>query len=462
MKQHIDRRTWLQIVGAAGAGVLFEQTALAELLNRPVEFPPHPLSKPLDRPVTAIVAGAGNRGNVYSGYSLKFLDELKIVGFAEPIKVRSERFAAKYGIAAENRFTTWEHIFERPKFADAVIITTPDALHYGPAMAALRMGYDLLLEKPIAQTWEQCTDILRAARDGGRLVGICHVLRYSPYFRKIKEILDAGALGRVINIDLLEPVEHIHMSHSFVRGNWGNAAVSNPMLLSKSCHDLDLLRWYADTRCVRVSSFGNLAWFRKENAPKGSSAKCADGCTVEANCPYSALKIYYRNRSWLHHFDLPTSGDQGPAIMENLRTGPYGRCVYRCDNDVVDHQVVALEFDRGITASFSMQAHTSYAGRRIRIMGSNGDLVGDEQSLSVIDFRTDSKTEWNARDIADSASGHGGGDYGLVRDWVQAVSQHNPSMLATDIGTAMESHLIGFRAEESRLRGELRAVEAVG
>jgi predicted dehydrogenase len=148
--------------------------------------------------------------------------------------------------------------------------------------------------------------------------------------------------------------------------------------------------------------------------------------------------------------------------MENLRSGPYGRCVFRSDNDVVDHQVVSLEFDGGITASFSMQAHTSYAGRRIRIMGSNGDLVGDEQTLSVVDFGTDRKTEWNARDIADLDSGHGGGDYGLVRDWVQAVSQHNPSMLATDIGTAMESHLMGFRAEESRLRGELRTLEAVG
>ncbi len=462
MKQQIDRRTWLQVVGAAGAGAVFEQRALAELLNRPIEFPPHPLTRPLDRPVTAIVAGAGGRGNTYAGYSLKFPEQLKIAGFAEPIKVRSERFAATYGIAAENRFTTWEHIFARPKFADAVIITTPDALHYGPAMAALRMGYDVLLEKAIAQTWEQCTDILRAARDGGRVVGVCHVLRYSPYFRKIKEVLDAGALGRVIHIDLLEPVEHVHMSHSFVRGNWSNTKVSNPMLLSKSCHDLDLLRWYVGARCVRVSSFGNLAWFRRENAPEGSTARCTDGCAVEASCPYSALKIYYRNRSWLGHFDLPASGDQGPAIMENLRTGPYGRCVYRSDNDVVDHQVVSLEFEGGITAGFSMQAHTSYAGRRIRIMGSKGDLVGDEQTLSVVDFGTDKKTEWNARDIADLDSGHGGGDYGLVREWVQAVSQHNPSMLATDIGTAMESHLMGFQAEESRLRGELREVGTVG
>jgi len=462
MKHSLSRRAWLQTVGSAGAGAVLGSRALAEILSRPAAFTPHPLARPPEKPVTAVVAGAGSRGNTYGGYALKFPAELDIVGVAEPIPLRLSRYAEKHQINPAYQFRTWEHIFDVPKFADAVIITTPDHLHYGPAMAALEMGYDVLLEKPIAQSWQECLDILRLAQDRGRVVAVCHVLRYAPFFRKIKEVVDSGALGRLVSIDLLEPVEHIHMSHSFVRGNWRNSGESNPMLLAKSCHDLDLIRWYTGVPCTKVSSFGHLTWFRESNAPVGSTPRCTDGCAVEASCPYSALKIYYRNRTWLHHFDLPEEGDPGPDIMQHLRAGPYGRCVYRCDNDVVDHQVVAMEFDREITAAFSMEAFTSYGGRRIRLMGAMGDIVGDSDDILITDFHTDQTTRWNVLEHADVASGHGGGDYGLVRDWVQAVSQHNPELLPTDIASAMESHLIAFRAEEGRATGTVKDVGAAG
>jgi len=460
MKQSIDRRTWLRTVGAAGAGAVLGNKALAEILSRPAAFSSRAQSRLMEKPVTAIVAGAGNRGNVYGDYALRFPEELKIVGFAEPVPFRSTRFAEKHNIDSKNQFITWEHIFDVPKFADAVIITTPDALHYGPAMAALEMGYDLLLEKPIAQTWQECRDIMKLTQDRGRIVAVCHVLRYAPLHKKIKEVIDSEALGRLVSIDLIEPVEHLHMSHSFVRGNWRNSKESNPMLLAKSCHDLDLLRWYTGTRCKRVSSFGHLTWFKEENAPPGSTLRCTDGCAVEAECQYSALKIYYRNHQRLHVMDIPENVDKGPVILERLKNGPYGRCVYHCDNDVVDHQVVAMEFEKEITASFSMEAFTSYYGRRIKVMGAMGDIVGELEDLVIADFTTGKQLGWNVQEHADISSGHGGGDDGLVRDWVQAVSQQDPGFLSTDIASAMESHLMAFRAEESRLTGTVREVGA--
>lgn len=460
MKHSWTRREILKAVGATAAGSLVPAEAYANLESMPIEFPQDSSLKPLDKPVTAIVAGAGNRGNVYASYSEKAPSDLKIVGFAEPIPFRSERFARRYTIPPERQFTTWEDIFKVKKFADAIIITTPDRLHYGPAMAALDMGYDLLLEKPIARSWKECSDIMNLAIAKDRIVAICHVLRYAPLFRKIKEVIDSGVLGKMLSIQLMEPVEHIHMSHSFVRGNWRNSKESNPMLLAKSCHDLDLLTWYTGKHCANVASFGGLTWFRKENAPAGSTERCTGGCAIEADCPYSALKIYYRKRTWLYHMDLPAEGDQGPAILDNLKNGPYGRCVYHCDNDVVDHQVVSMEFEDNITANFNMEAHTSYWGRRIRIMGSEGDLVGDEKDLYISNFKTDKTVRWNVDEQASGSSGHGGGDYGLARAFVQAVSQHNPAPLSTTIESAMESHLIAFRAEEARAEGTVKSVGA--
>ena len=462
MQRSWSRRDILRTLGASSAAVAFSRSALADLINQPVAFSELPRVQPIGEPLTAIVAGAGNRGNVYSSYAAKYPGDLKIVGVAEPILFRNNRFSKKYEIPADRRFTTWEEIFEKPKFADAVIITTPDALHYGPAMAALAMGYDLILEKPIAQTWQQCSEIMKLAKSSNRIVAICHVLRYAPFFRKIKEVIDSGVLGRMVSIQLMEPVEHIHMSHSFVRGNWRNTKESNPMLLAKSCHDLDVLLWFTGKHCLKVGSFGSLTWFKRENAPIGSTARCTDACAVEATCPYSALRIYYRNRTWLGHMDLPEEGDKGAAILQNLKTGPYGRCVYHCDNDVVDHQVVMMQFEDEVTANFNMEAHTSYAGRRIRIMFTNGDIVGDEETLSFSDFTTGETVRWNVRENTEISSGHGGGDFGLVRDWLQAVSQRNPALLPTTIENSMESHLMAFKAEESRATGTMKEVGSAG
>ena len=400
----------------------------------------------LDKPITAITLGAGARGNVYGNYAVANPNNLDIVGVAEPIKIRNERYTKKHKIEDKNRFDTWERVFEHPKFADAVIISTPDNLHYAPCMKALEMGYDVLLEKPISPSEKECRDILKLAKKNNRIVAVCHVLRYAPYFIKLREIIQSGILGKVVSIQHLEPIQHIHMSHSYVRGNWHNSKQTTPIILAKSCHDLDIIRWMLGKPCKSIQAFGELSWFRKENAPEGSTARCSDGCKVEKSCPYSAMEIYYRKRSWTYVFDLPEKKEEhGDFILNQLKTTNYGRCVYRMENDQPDHYTTNILFEDNITASFSMEAFTSYDGRRTRVMGTLGDVVGDMTSMTHTDFLTGKKTEWKQE-----SDGHGGGDWRLVNDWINAISKKDPSLLTSTIDQSIESHIMGFMAEKSR------------
>lgn len=409
----------------------------------------------LDKPITAITCGAGSRGNVYGNYSIQYPEQLDIVGVAEPITIRNERYTKKHAIKEENRFNTWEDVFKRPKFADAIIITTPDNLHYGPCMKALEMGYDVLLEKPISPSEKECRDILSLAKKTGRIVAVCHVLRYAPYFVKLKEIMQSGVLGEIVSVQHMEPIEHIHMSHSYVRGNWHNSKETTPIILAKSCHDLDILRWMVGKPSSHIQAFGSLQWFTKKNAPEGSTDRCTDGCKVEASCPYSALNLYYRKRQYNYVFDLPEEKDKQAAyVLEQLKTTNYGRCVYRMDNDQPDHYTTNILFEGGLTAAFSMEAFTSYAGRRTRVMGSLGDVVGDMSSFTMTDFLTGKKTEWKQE-----TDGHGGGDWRLVADWINAISKKDASLLTSTIDASIESHVMGFMAEESRKNKKVMAVK---
>lgn len=452
-----SRRDIIKTMGFASLGVTIGKRTFGHNPGKRVLYPGPAgeyAAKP-KKPVTAIVLGAGNRGwGAYSSYAKRFPDELKIVGVAEPIPYRRERISEAFSIPAGNQFTTWEHVFDRPKFADTVFITTPDDLHYGPAMAGLENGYDLLLEKVIAQTWGECNDILELTIEKNAIVAVCHVLRYSPYYRTLKKIVETGEIGKVISINHIELIEHIHMSHSFVRGNWGNSKASNPIILSKSCHDTDILRWIIDRPCTRTSSFGSLSYFREENAPEGSTARCTDGCRVERECPYSAVRIYLDRRGWLGHLKLETVNET--TITRELKNGPYGRCVFRCDNDVADHQITNFEFGDRITASFALEAHTSKGRRLTRIFGSEGDVTGNERTIEVADFSTGEIYTYEPG--AAGSSGHLGGDHGLMYDFVRAVSNRNPQLLSSTIQASMASHLMGFKAEESRINGTVEDV----
>lgn len=438
---------FVAVAGPLTAGIPAESPKISEI--SPVDFKK---DKKPGKPIKVIVVGAGNRGwGAYSSYGLKNPDELQVVGVAEPIPYRRERIAKAFNIPMEHQFVTWEHVFDIPKFADALFITTPDDLHYGPAMAGLEAGYDLLLEKVIAQTWEECNDILKLTEKKKAIVAVCHVLRYSAYFRKMKEVLDAGVIGEVVSVQHLEPIERIHMAHSFVRGNWGNSTKSNPIILSKSCHDTDILRWLIDKPSQKVSSFGSLSLFKESMAPEGSTDRCTNGCTVERECPYSAIRIYKEKRGWLGHLNLEKVSDE--TILRELKNGPYGRCVYHCDNDVVDHQVCNFEFADGITAAFSMEALTHYSGRRTRIFGAEGDLFGDQKTMTITNAVSGKQDVWDVGRAIKGADDHGGGDHGLVHDFVRAVDAQDPSILTSTIQLSMESHLMGFQAEASRLDG---------
>ena len=454
MGNELSRRNLIKTLGLATGGLLtlplngFAETNLRLYIPDPLKYPAP------DKAVTAITLGAGNRGNVYGGYALQFPDHLKIIGVADPNEIRNQRYCQKHNIPSENSFRTWEDVFDRPKFADAIIISTPDNLHFGPCMKALAMGYDILLEKPIAPTEKECRKILALAKQTNRVVAVCHVLRYSPYFIKLRELMQNGSIGELISIQHMEPIQHIHMSHSYVRGNWHNSKETTPIILAKSCHDLDILRWLVGSSCDKISAFGDLKWFKKENSPVGATPRCTDGCAVEKECPYSALKIYYRDRQRTYVFDLPEdTTKQAEVILDKLKTTNYGRCVYQMDNDQPDHYTTNLQFSNGVTAAFNMEAFTSYEGRRTRVMGSLGDIVGDMSEFTYTNFLTCKKTDWKL-----TSDAHGGGDWNLVSDWVQAVSKQDSALLSSSIDVSVESHIIGFTAEKSRLQGKIKKV----
>jgi predicted dehydrogenase len=461
--KNLSRRDVLKSVSLTLGGIALGNKALANPTETPIPLDfTTPQYAPLAKPVTAITLGAGNRGNVYGGFSLASADELDIVGVAEPVKIRNDRYAKKHNIDAKKCFKTWEEIFLLPKFADAVLITMPDNLHYQACMKALEAGYHVLLEKPIAQTEQECRDILAQAKKYDRIVAVCHVLRYAPYFIKLKQMINTGSIGQLISIQHFEPISHIHMAHSYVRGNWHNSKATTPIILAKSCHDLDILRWLVGKPAKNISAMGDLKWFRAENAPIGSSEWCMN-CSVASDCPYAASKIYKEGGRWNYVLDLPDDVTQHAAVIaERLKTTNYGRCVYQMDNDQCDHYITNIEFEGGVTASFSMEAFTDYEGRRTRVMGSMGSIVGDMSSFTHTDFRTGKSTTYDAQSFTDAgyaAYGHGGGDFGLARDWVHAIAAENPALLTSTIDASIESHIMGFAAEKSRLNKTVESVK---
>ncbi|NNF22949.1 MAG: Gfo/Idh/MocA family oxidoreductase [Saprospiraceae bacterium] len=455
MRKKINRRRLIQVLGISTLGVSLPRSGWAkDESGIPMILPQNHKLGTLSKPITAITLGAGNRGNVYGNYAIEYPERLDIVGVAEPVNIRRKRYIQKHSIKKKHAFKTWEDVFKKPKFADAIIITTPDELHYGPCMEALKMGYHILLEKPISPSEKECRDILELAQKKKRIVAVCHVLRYAPYFMRLREIIQSGELGQVVSLQHFEPIQHIHMSHSFVRGNWHNSKQTTPIILAKSCHDLDIMKWMLGKTSQKIQAFGSLSWFRKENAPEGSSNRCTNNCKAESNCPYSAIKIYHRDRTWLHHFDLPDDkSSHGDVIMDYLKKSNYGRCVYDMENDQPDHYTCNILFEDDVTASFSMEAFTSYHGRRTRVMGSMGDIVGDMTSFTWTDFRTGEKEVYEHE-----SDSHGGGDWNLVSDWLQAIDKEDESLLTSTIQDSIESHLMGFAAEQSRLRGTVENI----
>jgi len=419
-----------------------------------LNYPVRPLGTRTRRELTVAVMGAGSRGFEYTAYGKLFPGTLRVVAVADINAARRDRMGEMWDLPADRRFGDFRELLAAGRLADILLISLPDDLHFEPAMEAMRQGYDILLEKPMAQTADECRALLRRQHETGVMVAVGHVLRYAPYFRALKAALDDGLIGELVSIQHQEPVQFAHMAHSFVRGNWHDAQATTPMIVAKCCHDLDILKWLVGRPCVRVHAEGGLAHFTAAHAPAGAPARCTDGCPHEATCPYSAIDIYARRRWHLYVFDVPRDAPE-ETILEKLRTTDYGRCVYRCANDQPDHLVATFLFEGGVTASFTMDAFTPWGGRRTRVMGTRGYIEGDGTTFAVYDFRKGTKASWTFDPSASNYkdNGHAGGDLALVRDFLEAVDTRDFSKLSSSLDASVDSHLMGFACEACRLRG---------
>lgn len=399
------------------------------------------------RPVSIVAIGAGNRTNKYLEYVRRNPDKARLIGVVELNDLRRQKVADEFDLDASCCYTDYRDFFRSPLKADAVMICTPENMHFEPAMLAIEAGYHVLLEKPIAQTLEECLAIGEAARRKNVIVSVCHVLRYHPYFIKLKELACSGELGNIISINHCTSVGVDRATHSFVRGLWSREADTNPMLISKCCHDIDFLLWLTKTRCRKITSFGSLRWFRSKNAPEGSAERCID-CKVEAQCPFSAVDLYRVRRDWISNFDIPKGKTIDQVIEDELREGKYGRCIYHCDNDVVDHQIVSMEMDSEVTINFSMDLFTLKDHRKTHICLTEGEIDGNETLLRVRRFRGGAETVYDFSNLSHQPF-HAGADLDIVADFIDAIHSEE-KYLRTSIDLSVESHRICFEAERSR------------
>lgn len=416
----------------------------------------------MKQPVTIAIVGAGKRGEAYAAYAKTHPGQLRVVAVAEPRAALRERLAAEHGVPPEACFASHEELARHPRSADAVAICTQDRLHFAVVEALAPMGYAILLEKPMSPDPAECEAIIALVRRHGNLFAVCHVLLYTALTQRLRALVRGGAIGDIVSVQHLEPVGWWHQAHSFVRGNWRNEAESSSMLLAKSCHDIDWLRHLVGSRCRRVASFGSLRHFRASERPAGASDRCWT-CpdAVESRCPYSAKRIYLERfgRDAVANYlnDVITGGlGTREAVEAALRDGPYGRCVYACDNDVVDHQTVMLEFEGPVTVNFTMTAFTPAIHRQTRIFGTRGSIETDFTRIKVFDFLTGEETVHDTRiaeGSATAASGHGGGDHGLMEAFVHAVASGDCSAIHSGAEATLESHRIVFAAERARREG---------
>lgn len=387
-----------------------------------------------------------------------------IEGAADPLPVRVERVRQACGNPAAFRsFSSDEELLSEEKFADVLVIGTQDSMHFEPCLKAMELGYDILLEKPIATCLDEVLYLARRAEELGRRVLVCHVLRYTPFYRKVKEVISSGVLGEIVSLNASEGVNPWHQAHSFVRGHWAVTEKATPMIIAKSCHDMDVISWLMDQACLRLSSSGSLMHFHSAHAPVGAPLRCTSGCPVQDSCSYNALRyLQGEQRAWLKGVWDGGDNDSDEAIIDWLKVSPWGRCVYHCDNTAVDHQVVSMEFASGSTATFTMTAFDT--GRNIEIFGTKGVLRGGEAVLKATGAEIQVTLHANlvptkvSVDLLEGGyDGHGGGDMGLMMALYDEMRCAAPSEMSTSIASSVQSHVMGFAAETARL--ERRVVD---
>ena len=405
------------------------------------------------------VIGLGNRGTEYMGFLKHFhSSKVEIYALCDIRRQALDDYAPKYSVPEERRFLSADEFFSQGVISDALIITTQDASHYEIAKQAILTGYKLiLLEKPVSGVKEEYTELRDLADEKGALLIICHVLRYSNYYGKIKQIISSGKIGDIVTINHTENVGYFHFAHSFVRGNWRDEFTSTPSILAKCCHDLDLIAWFADSPCVSVSSVGSLEYFRPENAPEGAAPYCMGGCRAKKDCPYDAEQLYIKDPFYKAKFikymkrTLTGKAKNSRSDIENaVRNGDYGRCVFRCDNNVCDNQLVTMTFESGAKAVLNMNAFSQKMFRECHIVGTKGELVGYGNKLKMRIFG--GKTVRINTGII--PSGHIEGDIRLISGFVKILCGEAESLTdITTIDATVTSHDIALAAEESRKNG---------
>lgn len=420
----------------------------------------------MKKPVTAIILGAGHRAMTYANYSLEHPDELKIVGVAELDEYRRGFVREKFGFPEENCFSSAEELAGVPRFADAVINGTMDEVHVETSIPLLKLGYDMLLEKPFCVNEEEMKELLSVIKEHGNKVMICHVLRYTPFYRTIKERILDGTVGEVINIQTIENVSYHHLTTSYVRGKWGNTERSHTsMLLAKCCHDLDIMMWLmSETKPVSVSSVGSIFQFKPENAPEGAGTRCVVDCPLCDTCLQSAKRIYldHPNR-WEVYVWQELESIKEPTYeqrLELLKRSPYGKCVYKCGNDVVDHQSVLVNFESGATGTHNMTGGAAAPLRSVRVIGTKGEIYGEFENnyIRVMTINPDPGKDFDLEeidvsDIEEITSGHGGGDENLTKDFIKFIRGDKTSISCTTIWDSVAGHEIIFLADKSREQG---------
>lgn len=401
------------------------------------------------------IIGLGGRGSTYAHFIKYYGSEL--VAVCDP-DINKKALAMEYGMPEDAFYTSEEEFFAQGKIADALVIATLDDIHYRQTMRALDVGYDILLEKPIAMTLKECEDIRDKAEALNRKIVVCHVLRYSPYYNKVKEVLDSGAIGDIICVEMTENIGYYHYAHSYCRGNWRNTDISTPLILAKNCHDTDMICWLIGKKCLAVNSFGSLRYFKEEYAPEGSATHCFK-CKYKDSCKYSAFTLY-NNEEYERIAGLAKHGRLG-ATEEEINaslSNPdnlLGRCVYRCDNNVVDNQIVNMQFEDGVIAQLKTIAFTSDLRRILTIHGTEGLVyfspTGEREV--IVEKLTGEKTRYPIEEPKGGYAHHGGGDVGIIDQFIEYLETGKMTKNITEISASVMGHKVAFLAEESRLNG---------
>ncbi len=406
---------------------------------------------------TLAIIGVGNRGSKYL-LELRIFHgkEVKPVAIVDIDEKKLERYGKQYKIANDLRFDNTEDFFDRGVIADGLIISTPDREHYAHAKRALEVGYKtILLEKPVSHDIEETKEIARLAEEKGAKVVVCHVLRYSNYYLKIKEYIENGALGKVLSIEQRENVGYFHFAHSYVRGVWHKEATSSPSILAKCCHDLDLIYWFADSLPKSVDSSGDLYYFNERNAPVGATEYCMGGCKCKNECPYDAEAFYITDNVFKAKFIkyMPTTVFGAPVKGRNkkreiLANGQYGRCVFLNDNDVCDHQEVNIVFENGILGRLTMTAFGENCERETRVVGTKGELICRNSKITLIQYGIKKKVLLKD---AFSMFGHIEGDIRTIHNFASLLTTGEAKNRdVTYIATTLVSHKMAHDAEISR------------